>query len=873
MTVPAIGEPDPERAEPSRTGFGNAAGGILVLLALGLAFRLIIAYLLPGSGFNVDVVSFRFWASNLASQGLFGFYDRDFFHDYTPGYLYVLWVVGTIGNFLGGIGDLIKIPPILGDLGLAYLVWSMTRELGGSERAARIGALLVLLNPVTWFDSVVWGQVDSVGVVVLLLALRELWRDRPERAAVLATLAALVKPQLGILIPLVAIVVIRRALWPEGGFGAEAEPEPRGSTTGWERRVRGPIRIVTTGAAGFLTAILASLPFGLSLPGLVAQIFKTAAGYPYLSVNAFNPWALVTQTTADGQQQGLALSRTWICDSTITASPAGALHVGDWILWTWPASTATCDNGLLLGAFPAVFVGSALFIVAAAIVVWLVARRPDRITMLVGLTVLALAFFVLPTRVHERYLFPLVALGAILAAVSLRWRIAYLLSAAATFANMYVVLTTYYPDNPQISDWFGIGGTLSSFWGIAIASLTQAAIFAWTFFQLREEATEGIAENILHATEVADREPELEAWSGDTDDLQPGGPDVPQRIPPPSRELPRWASSLALSTGAAGAGAGASGATATAREVTILPAWVMTRDAGTLGPWAWFRARLRDTPVRADRSGLLDAERGGRFDKLDVWVLVFLTIAMLTVRMWRLDEPYQMHFDEVYHPRTATEFLQDWRYGLSHDIYEWTHPHLAKYAMALGLVAFGEDKVSSVSRLGAPVTAAVIEPRRDDGLDPSQVEGDRLWVATGNEVRAYDLATRELAGTLSVPGAVALAYDRTGRALYVGTRSGEIRIVDVSGLDATRRGPPVDVDSRPFLDVEGPIERLFVTRNGDRLAAVLTPGFGSTDATLSTIVVLDSGAALELGRPSLLTVEIPPGDTGISVSGAAVPIG
>ena len=65
---------------------------------------------------------------------------------------------------------------------------------------------------------------------------------------------------------------------------------------------------------------------------------------------------------------------------------------------------------------------------------------------------------------------------------------------------------------------------------------------------------------------------------------------------------------------------------------------------------------------------------------------------MFTVRMWRLDEPYQMHFDEVYHPRTATEFLQDWRYGISHDIYEWTHPHLAKYAMALGLVTFGEDK-------------------------------------------------------------------------------------------------------------------------------------------------------------------------------------
>ena len=128
-------------------------------------------------------------------------------------------------------------------------------------------------------------------------------------------------------------------------------------------------------------------------------------------------------------------------------------------------------------------------------------------------------------------------------------------------------------------------------------------------------------------------------------------------------------------------------------------------------------------------------------------MLAVLAISLLTVRMWRLDEPYQMHFDEVYHPRTATEFLQDWRYGLSHDIYEWTHPHLAKYAMALGLVAFGEDRVGGDEPSSAsPSWTRPIEPRRDDGLDASAIEGDRLWVATGSEVRAYDLATRELAG-------------------------------------------------------------------------------------------------------------------------------
>ena len=85
----------------------------------------------------------------------------------------------------------------------------------------------------------------------------------------------------------------------------------------------------------------------------------------------------------------------------------------------------------------------------------------------------------------------------------------------------------------------------------------------------------------------------------------------------------------------------------------------------------------------------------------------------MTLRTFRLAEPYQMHFDEVYHARTATEFLQAWRYGLSHDIYEWTHPHLAKYAMALGLVLWGQDDVKATSDLGVPVVASVVEPRTD----------------------------------------------------------------------------------------------------------------------------------------------------------------
>ena len=440
----------------------GAVGAVVIVLALGLALRLIIAYLLPGSGFGVDLSAFRYWATNLADQGPWGFYERDFFHDYTPGYLYVLWLVGLVGKVFGGVGDLIKIPPILADLAIAWLVHSMVLELGGRRRLALAAAFVAVLNPISWFDSVVWGQVDSFGVVFLLLGLRELWRDRTERAAVYTVIAAIIKPQLGILVPLVAVVTIRRALWPSDGGGGGTD---------------GPRRILTTGLTGLVTAIVLSIPFGLTPVGLIQQIAVAGGGYPYLTVNAYNPWALIPSDL------GITLARTgqWVCDAALGADQCGA-------------------GSAVIGVVPALAIGIALLVGAFLAVLWVVGREPDRLTLLVGLAVLALAFFVLPTRVHERYGYPFFALGLILAAISPRWRVVYVVLSVATFLNMYVVLTTLYPDNPSISDWFGIGPAIRSEAGVALIVLLHTVAFAWCALQLRVKARDRLEDELERAS-------------------------------------------------------------------------------------------------------------------------------------------------------------------------------------------------------------------------------------------------------------------------------------------------------------------------------------------------------------------------------------
>lgn len=831
MTGPASGQAAAGTTSPGRTiDRRDGARAIGTLLAVGLALRLIIAYLLPGSGFGVDLSAFEYWANDLATNGPFGFYERGFFADYTPGYLYVLWLVGLVGQGLGGAGidavgpwtgtDLLKLPAILCDLAIGWLVWRMVQDLGGSRRLGLIAAAIFLFNPITWWDSTVWGQVDSFGVVFLLLGVRELWKDRPERAAILATFAAIAKPQLGILVPIVAAVVIKR-------YYFDVEPERRFRLPGSLPalfRARTAFRVATTAGAGLLTAIIVSAPFKLTLFGLIGQVASAAAGYPYLSVNAYNPWAMLE---LDGE--GVAATGRWVRD---VVGPAG-------------------EPGFMFGPIPAVLVGTALLLSAVAAVSVLVARRPDRLTILVGIAVLAVAFFVVPTRVHERYLYPFFALGVILAALSSRWLVAYVVLSVASFANLYVVLTTLYPDNPGIEDWLGIGPDIRAPLTVSIIAVVHLAGFVWVALQLRDSQLARLAD-------------EVRARAGGA-----GVPATPSPRPVPASNggwqpdpvldpvLDPATSVVAVETVMATTPPPASEemfvGTAPAEDVVPWDPrdgeppprrhWLAPPPAGAPGVLASIRRAVFARPLRADRSASLAREGRGRFGRLDLWVLIVLVVATLGLRTFRLSEPYSMHFDEVYHARTATEFLQHWRYGDPHDIYEYTHPHLAKYAMATGLAAFGNNRVTGTSELGVTVRDAVLELRWDDPTLPGGRAGDRVFIATGSEVRAYSLADRSFEAAVSVPGAVALAMDQGTHTLFVGTDTGSVVAFDTAfqfdvlrtdGSGAGSVDSPVNVGT-----VGGPITGMLVPSSGGELIVT---------TAADELVALDSTTGQVLGR-------------------------
>ena len=292
----------------------------------------------------------------------------------------------------------------------------------------------------------------------------------------------------------------------------------------------------------------------------------------------------------------------------------------------------------------------------------------------------------------------------------------------------------------------------------------------------------------------------------------------------------------------------------TAAAVAVpMASWTPRPTLDEVGIRGWLKARFNELPVRPDRSATLRHEGGGRLDRLDLFLVVLLILGTMLLRTFRLAEPYQMHFDEVYHARTATEFLQAWRYGISHDIYEWTHPHVAKYLMAGGLVAFGNDKVNATSDLGVPVVAAAVEPRRLDETAPGGAAGERLHIATGTEIRTYDLVTRDLVSTVPAEGATALAIDETGNQLVIGYGDGRIAtlgldLIDAAGGDAGAAPVPADL-----VTVDHPVDHLLVMTDGTTLAAA------SSDRL--TTISLDGATVLgTIDLPGI--ADLAPGGTG-----------
>ena len=566
----AGGEPPATPLQADRRAHLAIAG----LITLGVALRLLT---LRSPGFPSDVGTFQAWAEQMVRVGPGAFYAPEYFVDYPPGYLYVLWLLGAL--FDGELLRLaVKAASIPADIaiatGAAMLAWRH-----GGRWSATLAAGLWSLHPGAIFAGPYWGQIDAVGSLPLFAALVAAGRGRWATAGALAAIAAMVKPQFGI----GAILITAGVLIEFMRYGR------------WQPFLR-------VGLAGVLTALVLAAPFRAGVVELITLVRKAAETYPYTSLYAFNVWSIV----------------------------------GDF----WEPD----DQFLVLGI---VLLALGLFLSCALL--W---GRRDTATFLAAGAIAACAFYFLPTRAHERYLFPAFVLLLPLAAVRARLLWPYV-ALSFTFAlSLYFAFTRYAQNDLKSPDW--LETTLFSRGGqnlIAVVMLATAGLIVWRL--VRGEAR-------------------LQGSFAQTAKARPS-----------AEPRPAWRLPAALARGRA--------------------------------------------PTRRDLT-----------------VALLVALAVLLTRGYRLDHPRDMYFDEVYHARTAFELLAQ------RDPYEWTHPHLAKEVMALGIVAFGDDRVVAREALpGANVVAFAV------GHD-----GTRAFATSNGEIalRSRDAAVHRSA-VIGATGVRALLLD------------------------------------------------------------------------------------------------------------------
>lgn len=438
---------------------------IAVVLAGGLVLRLLVAFL---QAFQIDTGTFHAWSNQLATSDPWNFYETDFFTDYAPGYMYVLWLFGELNqvfNFsLSAFEYLLKLPSIAADVASAYLLYLFLKD---QRPIYRVGAAaLYLVFPPVLLIGPIWGQVDSLLAFFLLLSIYFIGRERPVAGALAYTIGFLIKPQIIAALPFLAFWIMRRCRSGEPiqpsiqlitGLSIVAmgiaglvlvDEEPRaayrlvfGGVTAvgavealrgiarmamdtWESGVGFAARDLLVSfpswyqAVGFslALAIVLIIPFFTYKPWqIIGQLYEANEVYPVNSFFAYNFWNI------GGLFEGF---KPDIGGTELQPNEGTFLGI-DHRLW-----------------------GGFLFAVASGVIVFTMRKSEGSGALALGTALCVLVFYLFMTRMHERYLFAFF-LPFLAAAVALHSRILIGLFAALGtihFLNLYHVYVYYQCD-------------------------------------------------------------------------------------------------------------------------------------------------------------------------------------------------------------------------------------------------------------------------------------------------------------------------------------------------------------------------------------------------------------------------------------------
>ncbi len=366
---------------------------LAALLLLSLAVRVLL-FPLPGYE-KVDTVDFTLWFQRAATIGPRTFYSNNYWCDYPPFNIYIFWLFGSIGNALSAFGTSLIRYIIKFPPNLFDLATGALIFAFVRKRLdfkmALLATALYVFNPAVLYNAAVWGQYDAIYTFFLVLSLMLAFSSKPEFAAIAFTLGLLTKPQSIALAPLMIFLIFRKYDWK---------------------------KLLTSIGASAATIIAVIIPFEWSNPvEFLSKIYFGAyGGYQATSINAFNLWAFGGFWKPDNQGVAFLNLATlgWVMFGALTVFSLYVLHK------RFGKSQRETELLVLFTAF-----------------------------------VLFFGFFMLPTRIHERYLFPAISILALMFPFIKKTRLLYGALTVTCLVNLAYVLSflnadSFIPDGDPV---------------------------------------------------------------------------------------------------------------------------------------------------------------------------------------------------------------------------------------------------------------------------------------------------------------------------------------------------------------------------------------------------------------------------------------
>jgi Gpi18-like mannosyltransferase len=351
----------------------------------------IIVVTLPRSGFFYDEQSWFNWMDILANDGVIAIYQRTEIN-YLPMYMYILQVVSFL--FLKTTEARALFTPYLKLIPLAFDICSLLLVLQIVKNAKLSGEKILFLglNIAFIYNTLIWGQIDSIPT---FLALLSLWFAVNQKSAysVLAFVLALnFKIQAVVFAPIIFLLLFPQ-LW------------------------RKKLSIITLAVVAFVFESIILSPYILTGNfWIVWRVVISLVDYfPYISANAFNFWVIVKGT----------------------------------------AGMFTPDSSLIMGFVSYKNIGMGLFLVSSLFALlpviklvwqdvflgikvnWQSKKVLSKVFLVAGLC--AFNFFFFNTQMHERYLHPAILFFAIAGILEDDY-LAYVLLSVGYFLNLEIVM-------------------------------------------------------------------------------------------------------------------------------------------------------------------------------------------------------------------------------------------------------------------------------------------------------------------------------------------------------------------------------------------------------------------------------------------------